>query len=106
MDCGAVHRPAVTEQDDVADRLLYQEPVEEFRPLVLAAPEVDAVGKSPEHTVAAIEVYPVDGVAAFRERRSEPLEKSGRQSLKEQKGALARLYPSVREHHSPAEPVM
>ena len=51
---------------------------EKFRPFMLAAAKVDRAGPAPERPVAAVEIDPVHGVAARRERGTQIFEKSGR----------------------------
>ncbi len=96
-DRGAVQRPAVAKQDDVADRPFGDQAIEKLGPFVFAPAKVDAVGKPPEHSVAAVEVDPVHGMTAPLQRRSEPLEKPRRHSLQEQKTAIGRFRSAAGE---------
>ena len=87
-DGGAMQRPAVAEQDEIADRLVDHQAIEKFRPFMLAAAKVDRAGPAPERPVAAVEIDPVHGVAARRERGTQIFEKSGRHPLQKEKGAI------------------
>ncbi len=84
----AMQRPAVAEQDEIADCFVDDQTVEKFRPFMLAAAEVDRTRKSPECLVSAVEINAVYGVAPRCERLPETFEKSRRHPLQEQKGAI------------------
>jgi hypothetical protein len=80
-DCRAVQRPAIAEQNDVADRLSDNQLVEKFRPFLRPAAKVDGSRKPPEGPVAAIEIDTVNRVAALGKRPPEALKKTRRHSL-------------------------
>src|SRR5689334_4335409 len=79
--CGAVQRPAIAEQDDVADRPFDDQPIEKFRPLLRTAAKIDASREPPECPVAPIKINPANRVAALGESPTEALEKSRRHPL-------------------------
>ncbi len=60
--------PAVTEQDDVADRPLDDQPVEKLRPFVLSAAKIDCSRKPPKGAIATVEIDPMHAVAASQQR--------------------------------------
>jgi hypothetical protein len=62
-DRGAMERPAVTEQDDVADCLVDDQPFKEVRPLLLAGTKIDCSRQSPKFAIAAVEIDPMHVVA-------------------------------------------
>jgi len=51
-----MERPAVTEQDHVADSPVDNQPVEKLRPFGLAAAKIDRSGKPPKHAIATVEI--------------------------------------------------
>ena len=84
-DGGAVERPAIAEQDDVADCPLDDQPIEKLRPFFRTAAKIHGSRQPPECPIAPVEINPVNRVAAPDERLSETLEKSRRHPLQEKK---------------------
>jgi hypothetical protein len=82
---GAVQGPAIAEQDDVADLAFDDQPIEELRPFFRTAAKIRGSRQSPECSVTAIKIYPVNRMAALGERLSEALEEAGRHALEEKK---------------------
>ena len=90
-DGSSMQRPAIAEQNNVADRPLDNQPVEKLRPFFRTAAKIHGTGQPPECAIAAVEINPVNRVAAPDERLPETLEKSRRHPLQEKK-APARVY--------------
>ena len=86
-DRRAVQRPAIAEQNDVADRPLDDQPIEELRPFFRTAAKIHGSRQPPECPVAAVEIDPVNRVAALGERLPEALEKSRRHPLQKKKAS-------------------
>ena len=84
-DGSSVQRPAIAEQDNVADRPLDDQPIEKLRPFFRTAAKIHGSRQPPECSIAAVEINPVNRVAALDERLSETLEKSRRHPLQEKK---------------------
>jgi hypothetical protein len=84
----AMQRPAVAEQNEVANRPVDKQTVKELRPFMLAAVEVDRTRKSPECLIAAVKIDSVHGVSARRERPPKAFKKSRRHPLQKEKGAI------------------
>src|SRR5207244_2767089 len=88
---------AVTEQNDVADRPVDHQLVEEVRPLVFTAVKVDRVRKPPERAVAGVEIDPMHRMPAGQKRPTEAVEKPRRQPLQKEKAATG----GRTAHHRP-----
>jgi hypothetical protein len=80
-DGSAVQRPAIAKQDDVADPLLDDQPIEKVRPFFRTAAKIHRSWQSPECPIASVEINPGNRMAALGERLSETLEKSRRHPL-------------------------
>jgi hypothetical protein len=55
-DRRSMERPAVTEQDDVADCLIDDQPFKEARPFLLAGAKIDRSRKPPKRAITAVEI--------------------------------------------------
>ena len=86
-DGGSVQRPAIAEQNDVADRPLDEQPVEKLRPFFRTAAKIQGSRQPPKCSITAVEINPPNRVAAPDERLPEALEKSRRHPLQEKKPA-------------------
>jgi hypothetical protein len=80
-----VQRPAIAEQDNVADRPLDDQSIEKLRPFFRTAAEIHGSRQPPECPVTAVEIDPVNRVAALDEHLPETLEKSRGHPLQEKK---------------------
>jgi hypothetical protein len=79
--------PAIAEQDDVADRPLDDQPVEKLRPFFRTTAKIHRSRQPPKCSITAVEINPVNRMAALGERLSETLEKSRRHPLQEKKAS-------------------
>src|SRR5262249_45214089 len=86
-DGRAMQWSAIAKKDHVADCPVDGQPIEKFRPCFRAPAKIDASRKPPEGPIAAVEIHPVNRMAAPGERLSEPCEKARCHSLQEQKAA-------------------
>jgi hypothetical protein len=102
LDRGAVQRPAVAKQDEVANGPIGDQLIEEIRPLVFTPAKIYAVGKPPKDAVAAIEIDPMHAVAARGEFGGEMLEKSRRHALQKQEVAAARRCLAAGRYGTPS----
>src|SRR5437868_15130233 len=84
-DRSSVQRPAIAEQDNVAARPLDDQPVEKLRPFFRTAAKIHGSRQPPKSSIAAVEINPVNRVAAPDQRLSETLEKSRCHPLQEKK---------------------
>jgi len=84
-DRSSVQRTAIAEQNDVADCSIDDQPVEKFRPFFGTAAEIHGSRQPPECPITAVEINPVNCVAALDERLPETLEKSRGHPLQEKK---------------------
>ncbi len=84
-DGSSVQRPAIAEQNYVADRPVDDQPVEKLRPFFRTAAKIHSARQPPECPIAAVEINPVNRVAALDERLPEALEKSRGHPLQEKK---------------------
>jgi hypothetical protein len=84
-DGGSVQRPAIAKQNDVADRPLDYQPIEKLRPFFRTAAKIRGARQPPKCSIAAVEINPVNCVAALDERLPETLEKSRCHPLQEKK---------------------
>ena len=75
-DGRSVQRPAIAEEDNVADRPIEYQPIEKFRPFLRSAAKIHGSRQPPECSITAVEVNPVNRVAALGECVAEALEKS------------------------------
>jgi hypothetical protein len=82
-----LERPAIAEQDDVADGPLDDQPAEKHRPFVLAAAKIHHSRKPPKRAIATVEINPADAMAAGEKRPAETIKEPGRQPLQKQKAA-------------------
>jgi hypothetical protein len=86
-DRRSVQRPAIAEQNDVADPPIDDQPIEELRPILRTAAKICGSRQPPECAITAIKIYPVNRMAALDERLSEALEKSRRHPLEKKKAS-------------------
>ena len=84
-DGSSVQRPAIAEQNDVADRPLDDQPIEKLRPFLRTAAKIHGSRQPPECPITAVEINPVNRVAAPDERLTQTLEKSRGHPLQEKK---------------------
>jgi hypothetical protein len=84
-DGSSVQRTAIAKQNDVADRSIDDQPVEKLRPFFRTAAEIHGSRQPPKCPITAVEINPVNCVAALDERLPETLEKSRGHPLQEKK---------------------
>ena len=65
-----MERPAVTEQDDVADCIVDDQPFKEARPFLLAGAKIHCSRQPPKFAIATVEINPMNAVATGQQRLS------------------------------------
>src|SRR5215469_3335335 len=58
-----MERPAVTEQDDIADCVVDDQPFKEVRPFLLTGTKIDCSRQLPKFAIAAVEIDPMHAAA-------------------------------------------